>query len=193
MALGMVQAGYRKALYLYTANVKTESEVSYDDWLAELTTELELAWKDGNEESVMDDENADEDSERTEAYSDRKKEWEELLEQSVVVEVMLRQMLENGLGQREDTQQENKKREQPEELDNEFNMAGVPDSDKGRAKDTREDTDRLGNSENLQRNAGKGAEHWSQTGAGRHGRPNHIFCLTCETECERKKQWKIVE
>lgn len=191
MALGMVQAGYAKSLYAYAAQLKSESEASFDDWLAELTTELELACKDGNEESVSE-ERLNDDSEQTEAYSERKKEWEELLEESIVVEVMLRQMLENGLGQREETQQEKPEKKRQEEPDNEFCFSGIPEV-MGRTKNTLEYPTLPGNSEFLQWNAGQGAEHWSQTNAGRQSVRSHIVCLTCETECNRKKQWKITE
>ena len=192
MALEMVQTGYGKSLYAYAAHLKTESEASYDEWLAELTTELELACKDGEEEPLTD-ENSGADSEETEVYSGRKKEWEEQLEESIVVEVMLRQMLENGLGQREESQQENSKKNRPEELDNDFNLTGIPDMAEGKIKKDSEHMMMPGNSKFLQNNSGEGAEYWSQTNAGRQSRQSHIMCLTCETKCDRKKQWKILE
>jgi len=156
-----------------------------------LTTELELAFADREEEPVNKEDS--EDFEQTESHSQRKKEWEELLEESMVVEAMLRQMLENGLGQREESKQENTSKKNSEELDNEFNLNGIPDITEGRSKNNSECTSAPGNSEFLQRDAGDEAEHWSQTNAGRRGNTMHIICLTCETECDRKKQWKIVE
>ncbi len=98
-----------KVLRKMWINVKTESEVSYDDWLAELTTELELALEGDRENLTKDYEegtDTEEDSEQSKAKADLKDEWEELLEKSEIVEAMLRQMLENGLGQREDAQKE---------------------------------------------------------------------------------------
>ena len=192
MALGMVQTGYAKSLYMYPARCKTESEFSYAELLAELTTELELALMDKDEEAMKQEETG-EDFEQTESHCERKKEWEELLEESIVVEVMLRQMLENGLGQREEAQQEKESKEHSGDLDNEFNLSGIPDIVEGRSKDNSESTKTPGNSEFLQQNAGEGTQHWSQTNAGRQSVRPHIICLTCETECDRKKQWKITE
>ena len=52
MALGGVQAGYKNSLYLYSVGKFAESECSYSEWLAELTTELELALEGSMEENV---------------------------------------------------------------------------------------------------------------------------------------------
>ncbi len=93
MALGTVQTGCRNPLYMYSVWNKAESDFNYADLLAELTTELELACKSGGEEPEMTDESG-EDSEQTKSQLHRKKEWEELLEQTELVEAMLRQMLE---------------------------------------------------------------------------------------------------
>ena len=71
--------------------------------LAELTTGLELALEGSMEDNVPDSEDGADnllDEEQKEAYSARKKDWEEVLEQAKVVEAMLRQALENGLGSR---------------------------------------------------------------------------------------------
>ncbi len=195
MALGMVQAGYGTSLCAYAAGTRTESECAYAELLAELTTGLELALEHGKEEEVTDsgtEEEPREDSEQTEAYSDRKKEWEKLLEQSLVVEAMLRQMLENGLGQQKEEQQQNSKKKQ-EELDNTFDLSGVPAETEGRHKESEQNV-RKGNSQFLQRNSGNGSEYWSPSGGGRSYRWNsRMFCLTCQTECDRKKQWKITK
>ena len=109
------------------------------------------------------------------------------------MEVMLRQMLENGLGQREETHQERLKKKRQEELDNSFDLNGIPDTREGKEKNNSEYTKTPGHSEFLQRSSGKSAEHWSPTNAGRQGIQTRIICLTCETECDRKKQWKITE
>ncbi len=192
MALGTVQTGYRNSLCMYSVYFREESDISYADLLAELTTELELAFGDGDEEPVS--ENDWEDSEQTEALLDRKKEWEELLEQSVVLEVMLRQMLENGLGQRNKEQEANPKKQEAEELDNDFELSGIPEVYEGRQKDSRKQvTDYHGDSEFLQNNAGSGSEYFSPSAAGRQSVQYRTMCLTCQTECDRKKQWKITE
>ena len=192
MALGMVQTGYGKTLYLYTAKEKTESEVSYEDWLAELTTELELAWEGGNEDTVTE-ENEEDGSEEKNPYSERKKEWEELLEESMVVEAMLRQMLENGLGQREEMQQE-KRKKNSKEPDNEFDFATISAEEEGRHKGNDVLSEFSGNSQFFQQSAGNGSEFFSPSAAGRSQKEElHIMCLTCETQCDKKKQWKIIE
>lgn len=192
MALGMVQTGYGKTLYLYTAKEKPESEVSYEDWLAELTTELELAWDSGNEDTV-EEEKEEEGSEEKNPYSERKKEWEELLEESMVVEAMLRQMLENGLGQREEMQQE-KRKKNAKEPDSEFDFAAISAEEEGRHKGNIVLSELSGNSQFFQQDTGNGSEFFSPSAAGRnHKESLHIMCLTCETECDKKKQWKIIE
>ena len=193
MALGAVQPGYRNSLYIYPAKNKTESEQSYEEWLAELTTGLELALESENDESVLE-ENTEEDSEQTEAHSGLKKDWEEQLEQTDAVDAILRQMLEHGLGQQKEEQQEKKEEPAPENLDNEFDLAGIPAASEGKSKDSPEYMERSGNSQFLQSNAGEGAEYWNPSNSGRRqGVRPHTICLFCETECDRKKQWKITE
>jgi len=194
MALGIVQAGYKNSLYLYTAGTRLESEISYAEWLAELTTELELALESGTEDEVSDFETGEdnmEDDGTTEAYSNRKKEWEELLKQATVVEAMLRQMLENGLGQKKEEQQKPPEQQEEKETDNDFDLMGLPAVVEGRHKDSLEHTDFSGNSELRSKNSGKGSEYFSPSASGRQTPQVHAICLTCELDCDRKKQWKI--
>ncbi|MBP3568334.1 MAG: hypothetical protein J6K04_04120 [Lachnospiraceae bacterium] len=192
MALGTVQTGYKNSLYTYSVPLREESG-NYAEWLAELTTELELALDGGTEESVTEDKTED-DGEQTEAQSRLKKEWEESLEGSDVVEAMLRLLLENGLGQRKEEEQEKQEDNSLENLDSEFELSGIPAASEGNSKDVSEYTERHGNSEFLQSNAGSGAEYWNPTNAGRrYGMNLRTRCLFCETECDRKKQWKITE
>lgn len=192
MALGTVQTGYRNSLYTYPERVKTEQERSYAEWLAELTTELELALEGGTEESVTDD-STEEDEPQKKAHSCLKREWEELLEQVDAVDAILRQMLEQGLGKEKEEQQPQEEKH-PENLDNDLDMAGITADSEGKSKQTSEYSERSGNSEFLQTNSGSGAEYWnSSNSVKRHSTRPHTICLTCETECERKKQWKITE
>lgn len=193
MALGAVQVGYRNSLYTYPTQGRTELERSYEEWLAELTTELELALESETDESVLD-ESTENDSDETESHSELKEEWEELLEQTDVVDAILRQMLENGLGQRKDEQQEQQESQSPDNLDNEFDIAGVPADSEGKSKDGAEYPETLGNSEFLQSNAGNGTAYWNTSNPGRRRSAGpHMICLFCETECDSKKQWKITE
>lgn len=194
MALGIVQAGYRNSLCMYAAQFLPESEISYEELLAELTTGLELAYQGEDEEPVTDEEAGEENRQPEILSNKRKEEWEEILEQSVVVEVMLRQMLENGLGQKDASGQEPPKKNSPENLDNDFDMGELLAVTEGKSKNSSERTEMPGNSEFLQTNSGNGAEYFSPSGAGRRQKlPSRIICLTCETECERKKQWNIIE
>lgn len=196
MALGIVQAGYKNSLYLYAAGIRAETEDSYAQFLAELTTELELGLESSGEEMISDSEegeNSSDDFEQKEAYSNRKKEWEELLEQSVVLEAMLRQMLEYGPEQQKEEQKKHTENKEREETDNEFELAGIPDSLDGRQKKSSQYTDYHGDSEFLQQNAGKSAEYFSPSAAGHQRTLQRLICLTCRTECDRKKQWKLVE
>ena len=196
MALGIVQAGYKSSLYLYAAGIRPETEVSYADLLAELTTELELALDGGGEDTVTDfGEEADslDEFEKKEAYANRKKEWEELLEQSVVLEVMLRQMLEYGPEQQKEEKKKQSENEEKKETDNEFELAGFPDSSEGRQKNSRQYTDYHGDSEFLQHAAGNSAEYFSPSAADRQSRLQRLICLTCQTECDWKKQWKLTK
>ena len=198
MALGMVQIGYKNSLYLYSAGTRLESEVSYAEWLAELTTELELALESENKEELSEfdtGEDSMEDDGKTEAYSNRKKEWEELLEQAKVVEVMLRQMLENGLGQQKQEEKTPQKKKE-EETDNDFSLEGIPLPMEGKSKSSTLPTHSAGNSQFLATNSGYGAEYLNLANGGRKTvirQPWRTICLTCEIECERKKQWKITK
>jgi len=103
MAPGGVHAGYKNSLYVYAAEKNPTSEDSFEEWLVELTTGLEMALE-GNTEDADDLP-----EEHKEAYSSRKKDWEEVLEQATVAEVMLRQALENGLGQQEEEEKNRQK------------------------------------------------------------------------------------
>ena len=193
MALGTVQAGYKNSLYVYPVWNRDESDFDYAELLAELTTELELACKGGEEEPVTED-GSGEDSDQTDSYSERKKEWEELLEQSVNLEAMLRQMLENGLGQKDEEQQELPKKQEEEELDNTFEMDGIPIAADGKSRSSENHTEYSGSSQFLQTNTGSRSEYFSPSAGGRKQSINsRIMCLTCQTECDRKKQWKITE
>lgn len=193
MALGTVQAGYKNSLYVYPVWNREESDFNYAELLAELTTELELACRGGEEEPVME-EDTGEDSEQTNPHSERKKEWEELLEQSVNLEAMLRQMLENGLGQQKEEQQEQPKKQEETETDNEFHLAGIPVAAESNSRSSPEQFGGSGNSQFFQTNTGHGAEYWSPANGDRQQcTGNHTICLTCETECDRKKTWKITE
>jgi len=190
VALGTVQTGYGNSLCAYSVYFRAEFDLSYADLLAELTTELELACRSGDEEPVME-EGAGEDSEQEEIHSERKKEWEELLEQSVALDAMLRQMLEHGLGQQKE-EQERQPEKKPQEPDNDFELSGVlAETLEGRQKDCSQYTDYHGNSEFLQQNGGNGSEYFSPSAAGRQSIQQRLICLTCQTECDQKKQWKI--
>ncbi len=191
MALGMVQTGYGNSLCAYSVHFRTESDMTYAELLTELTTELELAFRDEGE--TVTDDGTGEDSNQTESHSDRKKEWEELLEQSILLEAMLRQMLENGLGQHKEEQKEEKKQEKAE-LDNEFHMDGVPTAADSKSRSRAKSFGLPGNSEFLQTGGSIGSEYFSPSGAGRRQKLQlRTICLTCETECDQKKQWKITE
>ena len=196
LALGIVQAGYKSSLCWYTAGVRFESQCSYEEWLAELTTELELALEKGTEEDVKDSENgadSSEENQTAESYSSRKKEWAELLEQSVNLEGMLRQMLENGLGQQKEEQQTQPKKQEKGELDNEFHLEGIPAATEGTSRSSTMPAGLQGNSQFLQTDTAHGAEYFNLANGGRqYCEGTHAICLTCETECNRKKQWKII-
>jgi len=198
MALGIVQAGYKNSLYVYAAGKTSDSEYSYAELLAELTTELELALEGSMEDTVTDsEEGADNppDDGQTESYSARKKEWEEQLDQATVVEAMLRQALENGLGQQKEEEQTPQKQKK-EETDNDFSLEGVPMMAEGKSKRSAEPEKSAGNAQFLQTDSGHGAEHWNLGNGGRTvsvKQQLRIICLTCETECDQKKQWKIIK
>lgn len=199
MAPGGVHAGYKNSLYMYAAEKKSDLEASFEEWLVELTTGLELALEGGMGDNGLDSnegaDNLQEDG-QTETYSARKKEWEEILEQAEVVEAMLRQALGNGLGRQkeeENTRQKNKE----EEHDNEFSLEGVPMPAEGKIKSeakTKEAS--AGGSKSFQSNSGKNAEYLHLANGGRKQAkevPVRMRCLTCETHCDQKKQWKITE
>ena len=107
---------------------------------------------------------------------------------------MLRQALENGLGQQKEEQPKTPKKLKKEELDNEFDLEGVPVTAQGKSKSGIESSGLSGNSQFLQTNMGHGAEYYSLANGGRkHCKKIHTICLTCETDCDQKKQWKITK
>lgn len=111
MALGMVQVGYGKSLYMYPAHGKTEVGSNYEEFLAELSTELELALE-GNSGDAVQEENTEE-SEQEEMPPKEKKEWEELLEQSDAVTAVLQELLDEETGQqKEDAKEQQQKAEE---------------------------------------------------------------------------------
>jgi len=197
MAPGGVHAGYKDSLYMYQAEKNPDLEGSFEEWLLELTTGLELALEGSMEDCISDSEEGKDCSQedgQTEAYSARKKEWEEILEQAKIVEAMLRQALENGLGQQKEEQQKPQKKSKEEEPDNEFMLDGIPMSAEGKSKPRTENRDISGNSKSLQTDTGHGAEYFSLANGGRkYCEKVRTICLTCETECDQKKQWKIIK
>ena len=105
MAPGGVHAGYKNSLSMYAAEKKSDLEGSFEEWLVELTTGLELALEGNTGDNISESEEGEDnlaDEEQKETYSARKKDWEEVLEQAEVVEAMLRQALGNGLGQQKE-------------------------------------------------------------------------------------------
>lgn len=190
MALGIVQAGYKGSLYMYTAGNNPDWENSFEEWLAELTTELELALEGSTEDTVADSE---EEMDCAETYSERKKEWEDQLEQATVVEAMLRQALENGLGQQKEEEKPPQKQE--EETDNEFFPEGIPMPAEGKSRNNAEPVGEKGNAQFLQTDSEHGAEYLNLANGGRRTLLQQLrtICLTCETDCDRKKQWKIMK
>jgi len=197
MAPGGVHAGYKNSLYMYQAERNPESEGSFEEWLLELTTELELALEGNMEDGISDSEEGvdclSEDGQK-EAYSARKKEWEEILEQAKIVEAMLRQALENGLGQQKEEQQKPQKKSKEEEPDNEFMLEGIPMNAEGKNNPGAESTEFSGASQFLQTNTGHDSEYYSLANGGRkYCEKVRTICLTCETDCNQKKQWKITE
>ena len=88
------------------------------------------------------------------------------------------QILNNGKGE--------------EELDNEFELEGVPVTAEGKSKTGVENSGLSGNSQFLQTNTGHGAEYFSPGSGGRkYCEKVRTICLTCETDCDQKKQWKM--
>ena len=197
MALGVVQAGYKNSLYMYAAGNNPEWDSSFEEWLAELTTGLELAMEGNKEDMVTDSEEGTEcsqEDEQTEAYSARKKEWEEVLEQANMVEAMLRQMMENGLGQQKE-EEKTPEKQKDEEPDNDFTLEGIPLTAEGKNHDSAKTEESGGNSQFYQTDSGHGAEYLNLFNGGKQVliKQRHTICLTCETQCDRKKQWKITE
>ena len=199
MAPGGVHAGYKNSLYVYAAEKNPDLEGSFEEWLAELTTELELALEGNMGENISDFEDGAEnllDEEQKEAYSTRKKDWEEVLDQAQIVEAMLRQALENGLGQQKE-EGKTPQKEKEEECDNDFSLEGVPMSAEGKSKGSGKSEETMaGSSEAFQTNKGNHAEYLHLANGGRkkaEAVPLRTICLTCETPCNQKKQWKITE
>lgn len=188
MALEMVQPGYRTSLYPCPLWWKTEETAEYQELLANLTKELEQTFQGRDEEPAP--ENSRSKTEEKSYLPERKKEWEEVFKHSIVLEVLLRQLLENGLGQHREKQQEKSKRHIRAELDNEFSLTGLTALTEGKQKNS-ELNEEKGNSEFLSGKTGDGSEYFSPSGGGRKQKLTYsIWCLTCETECERKKHWK---
>jgi len=166
MALGIVQTGYKSSLYLYAAGKTSDLECSYAELLAELTTELELALEGNMEETVKDSEEGEDtpsEDGQSESYSARKKEWEEQLDQATVVEAMLRQALENGLGQHKEEEKTPQKQKE-EETDNDFSLDGIPIGIEGKSKSSAMSADFAGSSIFLSTNSGSGAEYLGLSG-----------------------------
>lgn len=193
MAPGGVHAGYKNSLYMYAAEKSSDLEENFEEWLVELTTGLELALEGNMEDTVPDSEEGAEgmsDDGPTEAYSARKKEWEEILQEAEVVEAMLRQTLENGLGQQKEEEKTSQKQKE-EECDNDFSLEGVPMPVEGKSKSsTKTKETSAGNSKALQTNTGSTAEYLHLANGGRKKTkvvPLRTICLTCETPCDRKK------
>lgn len=196
MALGIVQAGYKNSLCMYAAEKNPAWDSSFEEWLAELTTGLELALEGSMEDTISDSEEGVEsqpEEGQTEAYSERKKEWEEVLEQAKVVEAMLRQMLEHGLGQQKEEEKTPPKQE-AEEPDNDFSLEGVPMMAEGRSNNSTNPAEYAGNSQFLRTDSGTDAEYLNLGGRKiASALQQRLLCLTCETDCDQKKQWKITE
>ena len=197
MAPGGVHAGYKDSLYMYRAEKNPDSEGSFEEWLLEQTTGLELALEGSMEDCISDSEEGKDCSQedgQTEAYSVRKKEWEDILEQAKVVEAMLRQALENGPGQQKEEQQKPQKESKEEEPDNEFMLEGIPMNAEGKRKPDAESTEFSGASQFLQTNTGQDSEYYNLANGGRkYCEKVRTICLTCETDCDQKKQWKIID
>lgn len=194
MAPGGVHAGYKNSLYLYQAEKNPDSEGSFEEWLLELTTGLELALEGNTEDTISDSEEGTDnclDEEQKEAYSARKKDWEEVLEQATAVEAMLRQALGNGLGQQKEEEKTPQKKKEKEQ-DNDFSLEGVPMPAEGKSKSrakTKESS--AGGSKSFQTNSGNNAEYLHLANGGRNRAkdvPIRTLCLTCETPCNQKKQ-----
>ena len=195
MAPGGVHAGYKNSLYMYAAEKKSALEGSFEEWLVELTTGLELALEGNTGDNISQSEDGEDnlaDEEQKEAYSARKKDWEEVLEQAEVVEAMLRQALGNGLGQQKDEEKTPQKKKE-EECDNDFSLEGVPMPAEGKSKgnNVKSNNPSAGGSKSFQTNSGNNAEYLHLANGGRKKEkavPVRSICLTCETPCDQKKQ-----
>lgn len=195
MAPGGVHAGYKNSLYMYAAEKKSALEGSFEEWLVELTTGLELALEGNTGDNISQSEDGADnlaDEEQKEAYSARKKDWEEVLEQAEVVEAMLRQALGNGLGQQKEEEKTPQKKKE-EECDNDFSLEGVPMPAEGKSKgnNVKSNNPSAGGSKSFQTNSGNNAEYLHLENGGRKKAdmaPLRTICLTCETPCDQKKQ-----
>ena len=190
MAPGGVHAGYKNSLYMYAAEKKSDLEGSFEEWLVELTTGLELALEGNTGDNISESEEDNlVDEEQKEAYSARKKDWEEVLEQAEVVEAMLRQALGNGLGQQKEEEKTPQKQKE-EEQDNDFSLEGVPVPAEGKSKSAGETKETFaGGSNSFQTNKGNNAEYLHLANGGRKKArvvPLRTICLTCETPCDQK-------
>ena len=190
MAPGGVHAGYKNSLYMYAAEKKSDLEGSFEEWLVELTTGLELALEGNTGDNISESEEDNlVDEEQKEACSARKKDWEEVLEQAEVVEAMLRQALGNGLGQQKEEENTPQKKKE-EEQDNDFSMEGVPVPAEGKSKNAGEIKEAsAGGSSAFQTNKGNNAEYLHLANGGRKKArvvPLRTICLTCETPCDQK-------
>lgn len=193
MALGVAQTGQGNYLYKYMEEVRPETDFSYAVRMEKLVANLESTFeeaKGGTAEGAGEADSQEE--EAVEEYGNRKKEWEEVLSKEKIVEAMLRQMLEHGLGQQKEEQQNLPRRQKEEELDNEFHRTGMAALVEGKTENSAQAVEQKGNSGYLQTDAGHGAEYQNlANGARTYYVSVRVFCLTCETECDRKKQWKI--
>ena len=195
MAPGGVHAGYKNSLYMYAAEKKSALEGTFEEWLVELTTGLELALEGNTGDNISQSEDGEDnlaEEEQKEAYSARKKDWEEVLEQAEVVEAMLRQALGNGLGQQKDEEKTPQKKKE-EECDNDFSLEGVPMPAEGKSKgnNVKSNNPSAGGSKSFQTNSGNNAEYLHLANGGRKKEkavPVRSICLTCETPCDQKKQ-----
>ena len=119
---------------------------------------------------------------------------EEIKQAKWVKEAMLRQALENGPGQQKEEQQKPQKESKEEEPDNEFMLEGIPMNAEGKRKPDAESTEFSGASQFLQTNTGQDSEYYNLANGGRkYCEKVRTICLTCETDCDQKKQWKIIE
>lgn len=110
MAFGMVQTGYGNSLYTYSAHGKAEEGKNYEEFLAELATELELALEGNSGDAVREEDT--EECEQEESPPKEKKEWEELLEQSDAVTAVLQELLdEEARQQKEEAEEQHQKEE----------------------------------------------------------------------------------